>query len=364
MADTSTNSFDIAEIISKINYPSISEAVNQVFQTTSVGDIDSAIGNSFFGINHRQSSAAIPINKDNFGLTFFTRPKFNLTTDNLNNCRQLTPLLTTNAASVQRAIRCTLDRELATTGISCPFIDNSQAFIPLLTNNLLSINGWPDVRVDTFTGQEGAYKQTWAMVDSVAQDYSAYDITADFRNMPGSPITLLFFTWLHYMSLIYQGILVPYFENIVENEIDYQTRIYRIVLDVTKTKVQGISACGAALPLSAPLGAKYNFSNHTPLNNAFDTISINFRAIGAMYEDPILMYEFNRTVTLFNDTMKTKSRSSMYQKVDIQFLDIFNNRGYPYINMDTLELEWWVPNDVYQQYMAIYLDQKNRSAAT
>jgi hypothetical protein len=361
MADTAKN-FDIAEIIQKINYPSIPEAINQVFQSTSLGEIDSAIGNSFHGFNHRQTATVVPINKDSYGLTFFTRPRFNLTTENLNNSRQLTPLLTTQEASIQRAIRCSFDRELVKRGIRCPFIDNQQAFIPLLTNHLVSMNGWPDLRVDTFTAQEGAYKQTWAMVDSVAQDYSAYDITADFRNMPGSPITLLFFTWIHYMSLIYQGILVPYFEQIIENEIDYQTRIYRLVLDVTKTKVQGISACGAAMPLSAPMGAKFNFAADRPLNNAFDTISVNFRAIGAMYEDTILYSEFNRTVQLFNDTMKNAYRSKMYTKVDMEFLEIFNNRGYPYINPDTSDLEWWVPNDIYQQRLGVYLDQKKRRA--
>jgi len=359
MAD-SANKFDIAEIIQKINYDSIPEAINQVFQTTSLGEIDAAIGNSFYGINHRQTPAATPINKDFHGLTFFTRPHFNLTTENLNNSRQLTPLLTTKEESVQRAIRNMLDRELVKKGIRCPFIDNQQAFLPLLTNNLTSMSGWPDLKADTYVAPDGAYKQTWMMVDSVAQDYSAYDITADFRNMPGSPIILLFFAWIHYMSLIYQGILVPYFEHIIENEIDYQTRIYRLVLDVTKTKVQAISACGAAIPSSAPMGALFNFSAESPINNAFDTISVNFRAVGAMYEDPLLIHEFNRTVQLFNDTMRNQYRSSMYKLVDIEFLSIFNNRGYPRINPETRDLEWWVPNDIYNQKMAIYLDQLKR----
>jgi len=362
MAD-SANRIDIAEIIKKIDYDSVPDAVVQVFQTTSLGELDAAIGNSFYGINHRQQPAAVPINKDTFGLTFFTRPKFNLATENLNLARQLTALLTTKEESVQRAIRNTLDRELVKHGIRCPFVDNQQAFIPLLSNHLVSMSGWPDVKADTYVAPDGAYKQTWGMVDGVAQDYSAYDITADFRNMPGSPITLLFFTWIHYMSLIYQGILVPHYENIIENEIDYQTRIYRLTMDASKTVVTGIAACGAALPVSAPMGAMFNFSTEKPYNDAHDTMSINFRCFGALYMYDMLIYEFNRTVQLFNDTMKNRYRESMYRRVDAEFLEIFNNRGYPRINPNTYELEWWVPKDIYNQKLSIYTSQKKRRTA-
>lgn len=359
MADNTKN-FDIGAIIKNIDYASIPEAVSQVFQTTSAGEIDAAIGNMFYGINHRVQPGAYPINKDFHGLTFFTRPRFNLTTANLNSTRILTPLLTTEAASVQRAIRCMLDHELVKAGISCPLIDEQQAFMPLLTNNLVSMNGWPDVKADMFTAEDGVYKQSWAMADGVAVDYSTYDITADFRNLQGSPITLLFFTWIHYMSLVYQGILVPYFEQIIEKEIDYQTRIYRLVLDSTKTRVQGISACGAAMPLSAPMGAMFNFDATKPINQANDTISMQFRAIGAMYQDDMLVFQFNRTVCMFNDTMKDKTRPSMYTMVPMELLEFFNNKGYPRISPDRT-LEWWVPNDVYNQTLSTYTAQKNRS---
>lgn len=359
-----TNRIDMAEVMRKINYGSIPEAVSQVMATTSMGSLDAVIGQTFHGINHRQIAAATPINKDFHGLTFFTRPRFNLTTANLHNSRQLTPLLTTQPASVQRAIRCLLDPQLAKTGIRCPVVDDQQAFIPILTNNLVSMNGWPDVRADTYSSADGAYKQSWSMVDSVAQDYSTYDITADFRNLPGSPITLLFFTWIHYMSLVYQGILVPYFDAIIEKEIDYNTRIYRLVMDSTKTKVQGISACGAALPLSAPIGAMFNFAADRPVNQANDTISMQFRAMGAMYQDDRLIYEFNRTTHLFNDTLTDQYRENMYKRIDIEFLEFFNNQGYPRINPNTYELEWWVPKDVYNQRMQLFIAQKNRRTTT
>ena len=59
----------------------MSDDVDDVYSKTSIGSIDSAISKSFYGINHRQTPSAIQINKDYYGLTFFTRPELNLTLD-------------------------------------------------------------------------------------------------------------------------------------------------------------------------------------------------------------------------------------------------------------------------------------------
>ena len=338
----------------RINYGSIPEAINKVFETTAAGAVDTAIGDNYFGINHRQTPGAVPINKDNYGLTFFTRPRMNLTSANLAAVRQLGPLLSTEPASIQRIIRLTLDHQLINKeSLRSPLVDPQQAFIPILSNTLLSMNGWPDLKADTFTSQDGVYKEAWSMVDGVAQDYSTYDITASFRNTPGNPITLLLFSWIHYMSLVYQGIMVPYFEHIVEQEMDYNTRIYRLVLDQSKRFVTGIAACGAALPISAPIGSMFNFNSAKPYNDEYDQISVQFRCMGAQYQDDMLVYEFNRTTVLFNDTMGDRYRDSMYKQVEFEFLSVFNYRGYPRINPDTYELEWWVPKEVYNERLGL-----------
>lgn len=339
--DTTRKSVD--QILSDKNMGTAAENVDKVFQTTPVGPISSAIGDSFYGINHRQTPNAIQINKDYFGLTFFTRPLLNLTTENIRPVRQFTPLLTNQPASVQRIIRCILDKDLVKLGISSPFVDNQQAFIPILTNHLLSMSGWPDVMAPTMTSQDGVYKESYSMVDGVTQNYSTYDITANFRNIPGDPITLLFLIWVHYASLVFQGIMVPYPDMIYQNEIDYQTRIYRLVLDSSKTFVKKIAACGAAYPVNSPIGAAFNFESDRPINSGYnDQISVNFRAMGAMYQDDILVKEFNDTTVFFNDTFRDGSRERFYIKVPGDALQIFNNRGYPRINPDTYELEWWV----------------------
>lgn len=324
------------------------EIVDQILQATPVGPLGTAIGDSFYGINHRQTPNAIQINKDYFGYTFFTRPLLNMTSDNLRIVRKMAPLLTTEPASVQRIIRCTLDPLLAETGISSPFVDNQQAFIPILSNHLLSMSGWPDVNLPTFTSPEGVYKEAFSFVDGNADNYGTYDITANFRNIPGNPIMLLFYIWGLYSAYVATGVMVPYPEFVVQNEIDYNTRIYRLVMDSSKTYVKGVAACGAAFVTSIPKGAQYNFEADRPINSAmFDQISIPMRMIGAMYDDDILIYEFNMTVCMFNNGMMDGTREQHYKEIPAQALSLFNNRGYPRINPNTYKLEWWVPLDEY-----------------
>lgn len=362
------------------------DTIDRVFQATPVGALSTAIGDSFYGINHRQTPGVIPINKDYYGLTFFTRPRMNLTSANIreNHVRVLAPLLNNEPASIQRIIRCLLDPELAFGDgfkgrpITSPFVDRQQAFIPILTNNLLSMSGWPDVVAPIHTSEEGMYKEAFSFVDGITQNYSTYDISANFRNLPGDPITLLFLIWAHYASLVYQGAIVPYPDMIINNEIDYNTRIYRLVLDSSKTMVQKIAACGAAFPTNAPIGAAFNFEADRPINGSNDQISVHFQCIGAMYQDDILVEEFNQTVALFNDGMAKKKfiasskqstrgtvwtwTNQYYKKVPMDALGIFNNRGYPRIDPYTYELQWWVSNEDYQYLLPAYTEQQTLKA--
>lgn len=334
------------------------ETVDRVSSTNGLGNLTTAIGDNFFGINHRQTPAPIQINKDFFGLTFFTRPRLNMSSDNLRASRKHSSLLTNKDNSIPRILRSILDPTLAYADITSPYCDPQQAFIPILTNNLLSISGWNDVIAPTFTSQSGVYKEEFSIVDGVTDIYSTYDITANFRNLTGDPITTLFYHWINYAALVYEGVMVPYPEYIINNEVDYNTRIYRLVLDSTKTKVQKIAATGASFPVNAPVGAAFNYEADKPINSSNDQISITFKSMGAIYMDDILIEEFNRSTILVNSTMADKSRSKHYTKVPIEALSIFNNRGYPRINPNTSELEWWVPNSVYKSLLPKFIQEE------
>jgi hypothetical protein len=240
---------DTAEAFYQANGTLLPAAVDQLWQQTAVGSIQTAIGDNIYGINHRQTPGSIGINRDYYGLTFFTRPRMNLSTDNVRTIRQFGSLLSNVPNSYQRIIRCLLDPTLAQSqGISSDFVDPQQAFIPLLTNTLLSCTGWPDVEVQSFQAHEGIAKETYSFVDSIVEQYGTYDITATFRNIPGDPILLMMMTWLWYSSLVYRGEIIPYPDALIANEIDYMTRIYRLVLDPSRRFVTKIACTGASYP--------------------------------------------------------------------------------------------------------------------
>lgn len=335
------------------------KSVNNVSRRSQYGSLDDVIARSFYGINHRQQPLPVTINKDYFGLTFFTRPELNLSTENLRTVRKLTPLLNKDETSIHRIIRCLLDPRLAdnTAGrpaITSPLVDNKQAFIPILTNNLLSISGWPDTVIPMYQSEPGAYGEVFMMADGISDVYSAYDIQANFRNLPSDPITMMFYYWVTYMSAVFEGLIIPYPEKMMENEIDYQTRVYRLILDSTKTYVRKIGACGASCPASAPTGAGLNYESGRPINDSNDQVSMTLHAVGAMTMDDILIKEFNDCVVQANpmmaDTLRTAGKNA-YVQIPTLALELFNTQGYPRIDLKTRELQWWLPKNIFDSLL-------------
>lgn len=335
----------------------VPHSLDDYFQSTPIGSIDKAIGNNLYGINHRQTSTVIPSNKDMYGLTFFVRPQLNMQLDNIRNVRQFSPLTTDNVRTIQQFVKCVLDPRLMAgykfaknmvPPLRCPMVDNQNAFIPILTNNLNSISGWPDVIAPTHSSKPGLYNEVHSMVDGITRNYETFDIDASFRNTRGDPILYLFYVWLHYSSFVFEGKLVPYLDMITENEIDYNTRIYRLVLDKDRNKVTKIAATGASFPISLPTGSFFDFNSERPFNDQNKDITIRFKCMGVDYQDDITIREFNETVIIFNVSMSDAKRNKDMVRVDRALLPMFNNRGYPRINPGNYELEWWVPIDMYK----------------
>ena len=338
-------------------------SLDDYFQTTPIGSIDKAIGNNLFGINHRQTSTAVPSNKDVYGLTFFVRPQLNMQIDNIRNARIFASLTTQNVLSIQNFVRCTLDprlqvgyrfQTLSIPKIECPMVDAMNPFISVLTNNLSTISGWPDVVAPTFTSTPGLYNEAFSMVDGITKNYETFDLDASFRNTKGDPILYLFYIWLHYSSMVHEGKLVPYLDMITENEIDYNTRIYRLVMDKNKEKVTKIAATGAAFPISVPTGSFFDYSTEKPYNDQNKDISIRFKCMGVDYQDDILIKEFNDTVVIFNPAMEDGQRERTMMNVPRSMLTMFNNRGYPRINPSNNVLEWWVDQSFYDNRSGVF----------
>lgn len=315
------------------------------------GNQQTAIGAHYYGFDHEELGMLLPKSNDQYGLTFFTRPRLRLTYDNIIADRTFALLNNKDENSVYRWVRATLDPLIRQGYHSCPLVDPKQAFIPMLTNALSSLSGWPEISVDTYTSNEGIRKEQWSMADGFAKFHSVFSLNAEFKNMVNNPITELFYYWTQYALMVHEGLMFPHLDSSLENEIDYQTRIYRVVFDSTGNFVQDIAACGIAFPLASNIAAKFDFTDESVFNQGLDVVSIPFQCTGAIYKDPILMKEFNLTVQTFNLGMHDSVREKEYRCLNPNELRLFNHFGYPRIDPFTGAFEWWVSKADYKAVM-------------
>lgn len=351
----------------------IKQTLDDFFASLPTGSLERAIGTNLRGIDQLQAPGAVPVNKDMPGFTFFTRPQLNMQMDNLRNLRQFSNLITSKNESMQAYIRCMLDPRLiegvsyktfknrvATTFpmevFNCPFVDNFNAFIPPLTNNLVSISGWPSISVPVNNSAPGLYNEVQTMADGRVLNSEAFDITANFRNTRGDVILYMFYVWSLYMSSVFEGKLIPYPDFITENELDYNTRIYRIVTDYTKTRVTKVACTLASMPVGVPVGDAFDIPGDKPYVEANREISMRFACNGVRYFDDLVPYEFNQTVVIFNQMMHDNYRDSYMTRIPMKSMGMFKGLCYPRINLDTAELEWWTSNEVANRVSQRYID--------
>ena len=334
--------------------------VNDMLEGSEISPLDKETSNTLYGFNTKGELPSLQKNDDMRGLVFFTRPQLNLTTTNIEPIRSFYPLLNKNEKSIQRFVRTTLDPRLLTgvendpvgyykdIKITCPLVDPENAFIPVLSNTLLSLTGWPDMVTPTFSTSAGMRKEQITMVDGTFEIYDAFDLSATFQNFKGEPLTLLFQIWMMYPSLVFEGLMKKYIDFIIENEFDYNTRIYRFVLDSSGRRIKKAAATGASFPNTSPTGKFFDFDRSKPFSDATGDINVTFKCNGALYFDDIVLKEFNATQAIFNPSIRKYLNASTEEekkntgmvKIPYEILPELNYRAYPIVDLDTYELIW------------------------
>lgn len=314
----------------------------------------------FFGHTYRGQGDTVETNLDHQGMVFFVRPMLNLTTENISRlrARKLHYLTDQNEASLAALVRSTLfpkkiSEKYEPNLLRSAAVDEKQAFIPFLSNTLVSLTGWPDYFVEFLESKEGWWKQTHSHVDSHPENYTSFDLTATFTNKEGDPHLTLFSAWLYYMQSVAVGTMVPLPEMIAQREIDYNTKVFILVMDSTKTYIQKIATVGAMTPKNVPYGAAFNYVSEKTFNDENAQIDIPFKAHGAIYNDPETITAFNATVVFFNKDMHDDYRDMKHKKLSPREKIVFYNKGYPRINPETFELEWWVDFETYNQVLGV-----------
>ena len=354
--------FDIETFTKEVLGVSVKDLIDILSASNGKGTQSNALANSLYGCNVENSPAAYPVNNDNLGYIFITRPDLNLQDRSLVDVRELRWILSNNQKSLSRFIRNTLDPRTSkdTTASPCPLVDPRNAFIASMTNHIISATGFPDTVLGVRATKPGVYKEVHIQADDVALNFGEFSINTTFKNVRGSVMMQMIYTWILYASKAYLGEMHPHMQNIEENRIDYTSRIYRITLDSTKTYIRNIWACGWAIPVSINIGQTLTYDIEKPMTALNGTVDVEWRCVGSKLNDELMMEAFNNVTKDHNPLMLDKTRSSTMKKLTKRERNFLQNVAYPYINMDTRELEWWVTNEVYKQneYRMKFVEEK------
>jgi len=331
-------------------------SVDDFLRTTVYGSKDRGISDALYGLNNTDVSGIIEGPTDSSALLFMTRPDLNLSADNIRTVRQLYPLLTKNEYTLQRWVRATLDPHYIN-GFSagkasvapgkCGLVNNQQAFIPVLTNALKTMSGWPDYIFPKYTSSEGNFKQVYQQVDGTAEINNDISLSATFSDLRGNPILQLFTIWGLVATLQYEGRIAPWPNCIMGDELNYTTRMFTLVLDEFKHTVTHIASASPGFHNNVPMGEMFNINREDPASSRVRDINIQFSVPGVEYDDPILITEFNTLGAQFKPELLPEHITQYMIKLPIAEKNHFKHTSYPRINVDTLELEWWVDKPLY-----------------
>lgn len=333
---------------------------------------------------HRHGQQFVRTNRDNMGYAFFTRPILNLTYDNLSAVRNMALLRNAGDKTVQRYVRATLDpwwqnglknannftglgsveRTANYNDNQTQLVDRYNPFIPLLSNTVINLSGWKDIAINDYTSPAGVHGEQSIMADGYYYVTGAWEMSSSFRNLEGDPVSLLFQTWVQYMISCRQEYdMNPYPCFVEEREFDYNTRIYRFIMDHTKTYIQKYAAT-IAFPMSLPYGNQFNLDTSKNFIDSNSEISITWKCVGADYNDPILFYEFNKLVAEycpdlaidytgydFNTNSLMVKGKDRWTKLKPSEKAKGTYLAIPLINYMTSELEWWINNEDYNKYI-------------
>lgn len=338
--------------------------LDAIFKETQSGLLNKSISQSLTGLRTGHRRINLPDNRSNQGYVFMTRPQLNLSAQNLIKHRPFYPLLSKDPHSLASWIRGTLDPRWAKYGNRSAIllsqaerknmiqqtqtsqVDVDSPFINAVTNNLISLSGFPDIDVASYTGEANRIGASYQLIDGIHNLNRPVDITLSLKDTAGSPIYNLFRILATYPSQIYKGTMTRYEDFIIEDTIDYNVRIYRILISTDGETIHSIASTFPGFIQGVASGARYDYNHDTPYS-AESVANFRFMFSGVIYDDPALIDDFNRTVDSTNRSMRNRTVNMV--RIPRSVLEYFSyEKVYPYINIDTYTLEWWTSTEVFK----------------
>jgi len=290
----------------------------------------------------RFGSSPIQINSEMVGLTFFTKPRLNMTTTSLRQDPQLAMMDTLDPTSLMFSLRCNLDTQFMKSPIAAAAVDQSpwvnelSPFNIPLGNSIVGMSGWPDFNLEYETTEAGYFAEDMTLARGSDRGRRTYDISCTFRDIQGGYIMAYFYYWLHAIALQMEGITVAYPDDRAANRLNYTVSIYRFILDPSMRTITKWAKATGCYPVSLPIGDVFNYNPGDSFIPTSQQFTIPFKVNNVAYMDPRHLVAFNALVTRYAGKLVTgyNDRTPIFAsgKVKAPVEAAANFAGIPYID--------------------------------
>lgn len=288
--------------------------LNESYRSIGAGPHHNVMQN-FLSRLDRHGNTYAPTNTMNYGYTFITRPRFNMTTGNLLQ-NPVTALLASgkdiNKNSVSFMMRMLLDTRLCSgskilgedttpeddalfdAARTSGLLDVKNPFFVPLCNGLRGISGWPDFNLETATMGEDFHSGDFTFVKGSDMLVRTTELSLEFADVQGSIILSCIFYWCLMMALQAKGVIQAYPDDIYEQRLNYTVSIYRFVTDATRKNILWWSKATGCFPKSAPIGQLFNVNQGEVTISSAKQFSIPFTANVIEYNNPSILFDFRK----------------------------------------------------------------------
>ncbi len=296
-----------------------------------------------------QGPQMAPYADDTIGLVFANRPLLNLSDDNVSRHPRLATLFQAANNSFPNYVRGLLDPVLGRANPH-PGLDPYNPWIVPFTNYLKQSGGFPDLDMDIETTQPGIRQEVYQFVNSILEENGKFTINQTYYNPKPGIIPYLLQVWLTYISEISCGDhgLSPYWEALYQNYRDFDTRIYHFIMEKNTRFISSCYMGVESIPVTFPIGAFATIDNETSSRRGQgqDDITVQYSTVGLCFTPFEIVDSFNGVTEFFNPNMADAKREGTYRKLKpSEYIPNnygVNKRVYPWVNLNTMEMEWWV----------------------
>ena len=289
-----------------------------------------------------------PIPDDTIGLAFVSRPMLNLSDENVIKHPQLLPLYAPQKNTLMAYVKGLLDPKWGrgNSGLT-DVLDPLYPWIPPITNLLKVSSGFPDLKLNVLKSNPGFRKEVYQKVNGVLKVNYDFEMRQSYYSAKPNILPYIFEAWVHYIEAVTLGDegMEPYDRALIENYIDYDCRIYHMILNKNMRNIEWLFCNASCFPTTFPSGSfcTIDRTGTSLRGQGQDELEIGFECVGFRFGNIRIADMFNRTTLFANPQMHPSVRSSRYRKLSVAeyFAGAYN--VYPWINVDLMELEYWSP---------------------